>query len=369
MKICYLAPANSIHTVKWINAFCEKGYEIELITMHSPSEQKINKSVNIHILPFKSGVGYYLNFIIAKKLLRKIKPDILHVHYASGYGTLSRLIGFKNTLLSIWGSDILIFPEKNVINKFIIKRNLKHPKYLACTSKVLIDKTRELLGEKKDDDKDKVFHTPFGIDTEFFQRSKVKNGNDLAITIGIVKSLKEVYGIDILIKAISLLIEDLINEGNKDLALKIRLKIIGSGSAKNGLVNLCESKGIRDITEFIDKIPNNEVPIHMNELDIYCNPSRSESFGVSVLEASSCGLPVVVSNVGGLPEVVIPNKTGVILDENNESTLANTLKFLILEPEKRELLGENGRDFVVETYNQRKCIENLENVYKSMEVI
>ena len=102
MKILYIAPASVNHTVRWVNAMVKKGHDVYLISLkqHSQGENKIDKRVKIHYLPFKGGIGYYLNSIQGRILLKKIEPDIINTHYASGYGTLSRIIN-KGTCFSI----------------------------------------------------------------------------------------------------------------------------------------------------------------------------------------------------------------------------------------------------------------------------
>ena len=57
--------------------------------------------------------GYYLNAPLLQRLAEKIKPDVVNAHYASGYGTLMRRAKLKNTVLSVWGSDVYDFPYKN----------------------------------------------------------------------------------------------------------------------------------------------------------------------------------------------------------------------------------------------------------------
>ena len=89
MKILFLSAANSIHTVKWINALASRGHEVYLVYNkgHEPKMDQINKNIHQHQLKYKGGVGYYLNAKELRKLKKEISPDIINVHYASGYGT------------------------------------------------------------------------------------------------------------------------------------------------------------------------------------------------------------------------------------------------------------------------------------------
>ena len=78
---------------------------------------QINKNIHQHQLKYKGGVGYYLNAKELRKLKKEISPDIINVHYASGYGTLARKSKLCPILLSVWGSDVYDFPNKSFVNK------------------------------------------------------------------------------------------------------------------------------------------------------------------------------------------------------------------------------------------------------------
>ena len=159
MKIMFLSAANSIHTVRWVNSLSNKGIELHLISLSNHRERlenKVSKKVKVHYLPFKGCLGYYLNIFHLKNLVKKIKPDLINVHYASGYGTLSRLVNFEKTLLNIWGSDVYDFPKNGKLQKRILENNLNSSKCLASTSNVM---AREA---KKYTNKD-IFITPFGV--------------------------------------------------------------------------------------------------------------------------------------------------------------------------------------------------------------
>ena len=197
MKIALLAGQNSIHTVKWANALAKRSHEIHLITQHD-SEDVIDLEVKIHKLAFKSFIGYFLNQQELKKLLKEINPDLLHVHYASGYGTLGNLSKFHPQILSVWGSDVYDFPKKSRLHKWLVASNLANSDWVCSTSHVMAEQAKLIYPKIEN-----MTVTPFGIDTKLFkpvneipQEEKKKT-----ITIGTVKRLAYKYGIDTLIMA------------------------------------------------------------------------------------------------------------------------------------------------------------------------
>ena len=359
MKICFIAAASSIHTARWANAMAERGHEIFIITQHKVGINKFNKKINIFNLPIANNFGYYLNYPIAKKIIKKIRPDIINTHYASGYGTLSRLINFKPTLLSVWGSDVYDFPYENFIKKQILIKNLEAATEIASTSEVMKKQVQEFIKNKK------IHITPFGVDINRFIPDKSFKNKDI-INIGIVKSLETKYGIEYLIKGVKILIDKLEKNKKDFIKSQIKLTIVGKGEQLNELIKLTKNLGIENITEFIGAIPHKLVPQYLNTFDIFCAPSILESFGVAVIEASACALPVIVSDVGGLPEVVDNNITGYVIPPKRPDLIGDKLYKLILNEKIRKEMGLKGREKVKKMYDWEKNVEKMEKIYEAM---
>ncbi|MBV6624173.1 MAG: glycosyltransferase [Rivularia sp. (in: Bacteria)] len=360
MKIAFLSGANSIHTVRWVNALAERGYEVHLITQHQAIDS-IHNSVILHTLPFKSLLGYYLNTFSLKRILKNISPQLLHVHRASGYATLARLSDFHPFILSVWGSDVYEFPYNSPIHYNTVRNNLLAADWVCSTSEVMAKQTKDICPELKN-----LSITPFGIDMEkFYSNAEYKNSN--VITVGTIKTLAPKYGIDILIKAFAKVHKEL---GNNvpDIANKLRLLIVGGGKDQEKLELLVKQLEITEITKFTGRVSHIEVPKYMNHLDIYVAVSRfdSESFGVAVIEASACALPVIVSNVGGLPEVVQNEVTGIIVEQENIQSTADAIIRFIQDPILRKNMGTAGRHHILENYEWNENVTRMEKVYEQV---
>jgi L-malate glycosyltransferase len=362
MKICFMASAYSIHTVRWVNTMVERGHEVHLLTIHPTDENKIDSRVKIKKINIPAPLGYYLGVFQAKKYINKIKPDILNAHYASGYGTLARLVNYSPYILSVWGSDVFIFPYKSRFKYNLIVKNLKAADQIASTSEIMKKQTISIVKPNRP-----IKVTPFGVDMQKFRTNEVINKTSTdTITIGTVKSMEDTYGIKFIIEGTLKLIKLLKSNNQNEIASKIRLLLVGGGSKKDEYELLVKELGLSNITTFTGKVPYNKVPEYLNELDIYLAPSISESFGVAIVEASACELPVVVSDAGGLPEVVQDGKTGFIVKKNNSTQIAEKLYELIIDKDKREIFGKQGRTFVLEHYDWNKNVLTMEDVYKSL---
>ena len=141
----------------------------------------------------------------------------------------------------------------------------------------------------------------------------------------------------------------------------------GSGTQKEYLSTLCKDLSIDDVTVFTGYIPHNKVQEYHNMLDIYVAVSlRGKVLELLFLEASACGKPVIVSNVGGLPEVVEHGKTGFIVEARNHIALAEVLEKLINKPELRNEMGANGRKRVVKEFNWSDSVTQMISIYNSL---
>lgn len=344
MRIVLLSAASSVHTMRWANAFADRGHEVHLISQHEPL-RGYREGVHTHLLPHRSGAGYLLNGRRLRRLVNDIGPDVVNAHYATGYGTLARAVKDVPVVLNVWGSDVFDFPEKSAVHRWWLARNLRAADRLVSTSEVMADRTMRWVP-----DLPRPIVVPFGVDTVQFSPLHVDHHE--GVVIGTVKALAHKYGIDTLIDAFQLLRE---RPGME----RIRLRIIGTGPDRDALVARADNAGLGGLVEFVGGVPHAMVPQNLDRLDIFVALSRndSESFGVAVIEASSCGLPVVVSDAGGLPEVVVQGATGFVVPREDPAAAAERLGMLVHDAQLRERMGAEGRRHVIARYEWKACVD------------
>lgn len=114
-------------------------------------------------------------------------------------------------------------------------------------------------------------------------------------------------------------------------------------------------------------VPNEDIPLFLNRHDIYFQPSKREGLCMTVIEAMSCGLPVVGSNVGGIPESVVPGTTGYLCEPEDIDCFTDRLAELGSDPELRQQMGAAGRERVVDRYSQSVLVEKFEQVVQGAE--
>lgn len=358
MKVVLLAPANSIHTVQWAKYLSKEGIEMHVISQH-PKSEDMPSHIPIHLLPFNGLVGYFINVPKVKNILKELKPDIVHAHYASGYGTTARLVNFHPYILSVWGSDVYDFPYKSKLHHWLIKKNLYSADRLTSTSHCMMEQTLKISPNLKPFDV-----IPFGVDMQKFTLlNNVKTQNE--IVIGTVKTLSEKYGIDLLIQAFAILKEKL-TALHPEIASKLKLRIVGGGKQRSELECLAQNLNLNNSVTFTGQVSHQQVPLELDKLNIYVALSRFESFGVAVIEAGAMRLPCVVADVGGLPEVVCNNETGIIVPRENPEAAAEALEKLVLDVQLQNSMGNAAYDFVKNHFSWGYCIEKMYQVYKQV---
>lgn len=351
MKICITADNGSVHIQKWIQAIAGiSGIELHVICFDRGIKYP---NVSYHFLKRSTGtkLDYILNISKFRLFLSEIKPDLLHAHYATSYGFLAAFSGFHPLVITGWGADIFDSPQ-NILMGNLLKYSFKKADALTVLSKVT---QREML---KLTDK-KVELIPFGVDLNKFVPAKNKTDNK--IHIGTIRTLSEKYGVEYLVRAFAEL---------RSRHSTIHLDIVGDGPQREFLKNLANELKISDSVTFHGFVnQNNEFERYiklLNSFDIFAILSvlDSETFGVAAVEASACKIPVVATNVGGLPEVIDNENTGILVEPRNVKQTAAAIERLIKDAELRNKMGENGRKKVETEYNWQKNVEQMVELYK-----
>lgn len=349
MRIVLLAPGSSVHTRRWANGLATAGHDVHVLSVN-PFQDGYAHTVARERLPHRAPSGYLLNRLALRRAIARIDPDIVNVHYASSNAFLARSLPSVPVLLSVWGSDVFEFPDRSHLHRRLLIGNLARATRIASTSVAMAERVRELLPGKA------VDVTPFGIDTEMFLPGPAGPPRD-TITIGTVKSLDPRYGIDVLLKAFKH------TRDRIDASVSLRLRIIGDGPQRQELEALARDLKIDDITNFDGGISHEAVPAALRELDIFANLSRAESFGVSILEAGACGVPVVVSDAPGPVEVTRHGENGLITPIGDPESVACALAALINSPKQRIAMGCAGRSIVEREYSWSQSVELMQTAY------
>ncbi len=312
-----------------------------------------------------------------KKIIKEFQPDIVHTH-ASKAGFLGRRAAYKcNVPVIIHTFHGHVFHSYFGKSKTAFYKNIE--RYLAKKSTVIIAiseiQKHELVNKYKICKSNKVKVIPLGFDLSRFQENKQEKRidfrkkyllNEDEIAIGIIGRLVPIKNHTLFIDAI----DQILTKTSK----KIRVFIIGDGEEKENLLKHCEEKKL-DFTEFV--VSPRKATITFTSwiknvdwanagLDIIALSSLNEGTPVSLIEAQASNKPIVTTNVGGVENVVLKNKTGFIVESNNLAAFSKALLTLIEDEKLRTEMGLKGWEHVKDKFHYTRLVKDMEALYFSL---
>jgi glycosyltransferase involved in cell wall biosynthesis len=350
VRICILANARVVHTQRWARAFAERGHEVVVLSIRGARIPDVQvRTVCVGPVNSASSLLVFLSYLklalTVRRHLRRVAPDVLNAHYTTTHGVIAACSGFSPRVVSCWGSDVnLASGSMRGLRRWLNLYALRRPDLVCSTSRFMIEQIHDLLGPGVP-----VRQVPFGVDCARF-RPMQSRGQTAEFRVGFVKALAPLYGPDLLVRAMRLAV---------DVIPHARLVMVGEGPLGETLDRMVSELGLKDHVEFLGRVPNPEVPHVMTGFDVLVNCSHAESFGVVVLEASACGIPVVATEVGGVPEVCRHGESGLLVPPNDVHALADAIIRLARDPELRAAMGRAGRTFVLQNYAWQNDVDRM----------
>jgi len=333
----------------------------------SPMEEELKKEkIDVMFVPRKIGT----DFQIYKKLAKQFTDKDIDLIHSNNWGTFlesavssTKVKGLKHLHVQ----HGLEFDEQNRHNfiKFKIMQTVRKFYAKKTSHYVSVSETgKKYLQEQWNVPPEKVMVIYNGIETERFKPQpetrfeyrKLLGLDENQFVIGSVGRFHTVKNWPLLITAM---------KGLESNIPGIKLFLIG-GSDSSPLYpsfkNIVIENQLQNTVKFLFK--RNDIDKVLQAFDSFVLPSKSEGLSISILEALSSGIPVIASNVGGNPELIKPNKTGLLFESENLSDLQNRIITLYENKDLRENLIKSGRQLILEKFTQTAMIKAYEDSYK-----
>lgn len=199
-----------------------------------------------------------------------------------------------------------------------------------------------------------TFEIPQGVDTEtFYPRMEYRHRPLEILTTGYLTRRK---GIDLLLKAFSNVRESFPN---------LRLQICGDGPAEADLKALSSKMGLKEHVMFDGYVDRQQLPYYYSRSQLYVQPSLSETLPAAVLEAISCGTPVVLSDVGLHNEYFKGKGVGELVPPKDVYRLAETITHFLERDDERESMSARAREYALTTFDWNVLSDKWTMVYES----
>ena len=355
MILLLIADGRSIHTQRWAEYFAQQGHKIHLIT-YDPMDRTI-PGVTEHVLTSRCK-NLYLSFIprhlAIKKLVKQIKPDLIHAHFIAKYGFHLTDLGFLPTIVTAWGDDVLILPKKSRLIHYYTKKVLDSVDLVYAVSHNI---GNHIVSDFNIPDT-KVNYLPFGIDTDLFSPPAGAGIIDnQTIEIFSNRGYFPVYDNETLVQGFALAYTN-------NPALRLTLK--GDGPLEQPVRDLVALLGLSEVITFKKKTSYTEVPNDYRRAHIFITTSISDGTPVSILEAMASGLPCIATAVGGIPEWIEDNKTGLLIQPKAPDQVAQAILTLAADTALRSRLGSAAREVVLKKGQWTTLMAQAEKDYQAL---
>jgi teichuronic acid biosynthesis glycosyltransferase TuaC len=301
----------------------------------------------IYAVPKKyvySLTGILYSHFVSRYAIKNIKPkpDLIHAHfsYPDGFGML--------WLAKRWNVPLVISALGTIERKVAYEGSHTSGQIIEALNfadRILsVSEDLKLHIVNLGINKNKVIVVPNGVDTEKFKPLGKENARSLLnLTLKkkivlYVGSLRSIKGLDYLIEAA----KDFVDTNTE-------LYLVGRDDGlKKSLMKKAQELNITDFLKFIGPVNHEDIPVWISASDILVLPSLSEGRPNVVLEALACEVPVVATDVGGIPELMINGETGYLVPAKNSLELSKKVDKLLEDEDLRKKMGKLGRISIIQ---------------------
>ncbi|MCK4852354.1 MAG: glycosyltransferase family 4 protein [Candidatus Omnitrophica bacterium] len=328
-------------------------HNVDVLTTHFRGLEKkeVKNGVNIYRVPVLNRTSLHtatmssmLTFLFSAvmkgiRLCANKKYHVINTHFAVPTGpvglVLSRVFNIPD-VLSVHGGDIYdpskkTSPHRHALLRLAVRTVLNSASAVVAQSQNTRDNAGRFYKPSKD-----IAVIPLGIPAPVFtpvdrEKLSMRKGSFYIISIGRLIKRK---GYDHLI--ISLAVA-------RERAQNLELILIGDGPERDALNELSIRTGLKDRVTFLSSVSEEKKFQYLAAADMYVLSSLHEGFGIVLLEAMSCGLPVVATDQGGQTDIIAPDRNGILVPPRDETKLAEAILDLAMDDRRRREISENNR--------------------------
>lgn len=331
MRILYFSREYSTHDHRFLSALEKTGHQIYYLRLerrgHALEDRPIPAAVKqVQWVggagPARLQDGFRLLFNL-KQVLKETKPDLVHAGPIQSSAFLVALSGYKPLVSMSWGYDLLVDAHKNKTWTWATRYTLQHSAVLVGDCQA-VRQAAVSYGMSKDH----IVTFPWGVDLSHFSpnpetgihpspglRSHLGWGEEAFVLLS-TRSWESIYGVEILAEAF-------VQTARQH--PELRLIMVGNGSLAARLRKIFLRGKVIDQVVCPGQVNQSDLPKYYRSADLYVSASHSDGTSISMLEALSCGCPVLLSDVPGNLEWITPGEQGWFFRDGNIQSLAEAI--------------------------------------------
>lgn len=351
MKICFFSSARSLHTRRVASGLAERGHEVQIVC-HQPVPIPGVTVVQYEIPPWTLGNARRWEDRKARYLKQHLRTfDVVIVYFLHDWKFTADILDEGCLIASPAGSDITTPPGADPVSEALVQHRVMMLRYAACVG-VIGPRFGRMVADYADLNVEDIKIMSLGVDVDQFAQSDgASSSKTPGRRVGFFRGFRPVYGALDLIRAIPYVLSRV---------PEARFDLVGDGPDLSECIRLADELCVDHAVTWMPKVKHGQVPSMLARWDIMAMPSICESFGVAALEASAMRLPVVASNVGGIPDVIRDGETGVLVPPRSPEKLAEAISTLLLDTPRSLAMGSAGREYVRRNHGWSKALDQWE---------
>ena len=364
MKIIYFTRDYTTHDHRFLSALAKSEHKVYYLRLERRGHQLEDRPLppEVEIVHWKGGQrpakwsdGLRL-LPDLKRVIRTIKPDLIHAGPLQSSALLAALSGFKPLVSMSWGYDLLIDARRNALWKWATQHTLKHSSAMVgdCDTIRRLGLEFGMPGER-------IVTFPWGVDLQHFIPGDRPYDTPEVFTLLSTRNWEPVYGVDIIAKAFARAAKQL----SQEQGLELRLIMLGNGSQAGALRQEFMQAGVLERVHFPGQVGYNDLPRFYRAADLYVSASHSDGSSISLLEAMACGTPALVSDIPGNCEWITPGEQGWLFAEGDPHDLCRAI---LVAVENRSRLPDMGRLARLLTEQRADWAKNSRRIFDAYEI-
>lgn len=277
-------------------------------------------------------------------LIRRLRPDIVHAHYATSYGLLAALTGHPNVVISAWGTDVLIAPRESVLLRTLLRFSLRRAQAVTSMAEHM---NAPLLALGVTPERLHAF--PHGIEVARFAALAASDREQGSVVC--TRGFHSVYDVECLVRAFA---------AARSSGYFRRLTLLGDGPLRSELQSLVRLLGLEDSVTFLGQVDRERLAGILGTQEVYVSPSWSDGNSVSLNEAMAAGCFPVVTAIPANAQWITHGVNGLLYPTGDANALATLLRGIpaqgrLLDDARHLNLERVKRDADWQTTLDRMC--------------
>jgi len=367
LRILHIGNGRAFKIKAIVDAFVQRGHEIHMLPV-PPSDDGWD-GVAWHRLspsPLPGRARVLALMLQARRLAQRLQPDIVHAHNAWGPGWYGAFAGCHPFVIHAYGGDLL--PEqyegRPALQRRLTSWACRSADRIVVTGRHMIEASAR-LGIRRE----RLTLLPRGVDLQRYRPGLDISAFRLRLGLDAAKPVilspryqvdEKLYNLEIVIEAFA----DVLKQFPYAVCLQLYDPARESGRAR--LQGIAAARGLAGAYRLIPAVDNAAMPLFYNLADVVVSVPSSDGFPVTVLEASACAAPLVVSRLPYCAEWFENGENGLVVPVRDPRALSEAVIALCADVERRRRLGIAGRRQVEARADYARCMDELEAVYRDL---